>query len=153
MKNHAERIEITKELDLCAPHIDTATLQVLSDMYSANFLQGTESEEPVQLDKAVKVSPVQGAQINHIMRSRGARRSLEIGFAYGFATLWMLDALSAQQDTFHVAVDPFEKALWGGVGLRQIERLPYTGKFEWVEDYSIHALSRLIQQKTTFDFI
>jgi hypothetical protein len=27
------------------------------------------------------------------------------------------------------------------------------GKFEWVEDYSIHALSRLIKQKKKFDFI
>jgi hypothetical protein len=62
-------------------------------------------------------------------------------------------ALSSQQDALHVAVDPYEKTYWGGVGLRQIERLPYTGKFEWVEDLSIHALSRFIKQETKFDFI
>jgi hypothetical protein len=57
---------------------------------------------------------------------------LEIGFFYGFSTVWILDALSAQRDNLHVAIDPFEKG-GGGVGLYQIGRLPYVTKFEWIE--------------------
>jgi predicted O-methyltransferase YrrM len=146
-------IEVTKELKLLQPEINAETVRVLSDMYSASFLDGTESQKPVELIKDARISISQGAQINQIMRSRGVRRSLEIGFGYGFSTVWMLDALSAQRDTCHVAIDPFEKTYLGGVGLRQVERLPYVTKFEWIEDYSIHALSRFIKQKTNFDFI
>ena len=153
MKDDAARIEIAQKLKLGAPNISAETLHVLSDMYSADFLHGTESETPVKLNKIIQISPDQGAQINHIMRSNGVRRSLEVGFAYGFSTLWMLDALSAKQDSVHVAVDPFEKKYFAGVGLRQVARLPQRGKFEWIEDYSIQALPSLIKQKAEFDFV
>jgi len=65
----------------------------------------------------------------------------------------MLDALNGQDQALHVAIDPFEKTQLGGIGLYQTARLPYSVKFEWIEDYSIHALSGLIKQKAKFDFI
>src|SRR5262249_48162420 len=69
------------------------------------------------------------------------------------STVWIMDALRGQTDGFHRAVDRFEKLHWGGVGLRQVARLSNSSNFEWLEDYSIHALSKLIKQKEVFDFI
>jgi len=135
------------------PKLHPATVQVLSEMYSADRLQGTENPEPIDFHKAARVKIRQGSQINQIMRSRGAHKSMEIGFAYGFSTVWMLDALNGQDQALHVAIDPFEKTQLGGIGLYQTARLPYSVKFEWIEDYSIHALSGLIKQKAKFDFI
>src|SRR5689334_15241581 len=96
---------------------------VLDEMYSATELAG------ISIDPLVKISPAQGEQINKLMRGMGAERSLEIGFAYGYSTIWMLDAVK----TKHVAIDPFEVSDWNGIGLRQVSKLD-TDKFEWIED-------------------
>ena len=156
MNNDAARLplaQIESELKRCAPEIDGETVRVLADMYTASQIMGTQSQQPVSFDKTTRISIAMGAEINKIMRSRGVRRSLEIGFAYGFSTVWILDALSSRPDAFHIAIDPSEKTTFGGIGLHQVSRLPNAANFEWIEDHSFHALSRLIKQGAMFDFI
>ena|SRR2546425_6116058 len=129
------------------------TLTVLQEMYSADKLYGTESAEPVPLDGITKTSFEQGAAIHALMRNRSTKRSLEVGMAYGFSTVWMIDALRERADTWHIAIDPFEKTHWRGIGLAQVARLGFKYNFQWIERQSIHALSDLIRQQAKFDFI
>jgi predicted O-methyltransferase YrrM len=87
------------------------------------------------------------------MRANSVKRSLEIGFAFGFSTIWMLDALRSRSDSQHIAVDLLEKTLWHGIGLTQVERLSFYKRFEWIENLSVHALSGLIRKDEEFDFV
>jgi predicted O-methyltransferase YrrM len=119
-------------------------------MYHAKALLGTESAEPILLDRRTLIRPDQGATIHDFLRSHSIKKSLEIGFAYGFSTIWILDAM---QSNPHVAIDPFEKTGWHGIGLVQVKRLGFKYNFRWIEDYSIHSLSDMIRQKERFDFI
>jgi predicted O-methyltransferase YrrM len=129
------------------------TLTVLRDMYSADKLYGTESAEPMPLDGSTKTSFEQGAAIHALMRNRSIKRSLEVGMAYGFSTDWMIDALREHADSLHIAIDPFEKTSWHGIGLAQVARLGFKYNFQWIERQSIHALSDLIRRQEKFDFI
>jgi len=87
------------------------------------------------------------------MRTHSTERSLEIGFAYGFSTVWMLDALRSRSNSLHISIDPFEKSQWGGIGLYQVQRLASETRFNWKNDLSIHALSDLIRETAKVDFI
>ena len=122
-------------------------------MYDGKALLGTESEKPVALDQISRMRPEQGAMLRQLMMDSSASRSLEVGFAYGFSTLWMLDALRKHREAVHVAIDPFEKSSWHGVGLRQVDKIRFEGRFKWIEEFSIHALCDLIRQREKFDFI
>jgi predicted O-methyltransferase YrrM len=126
------------------------TRNILDDMYGSTPLFGTESAEPIALDRTTMISAQQGAAIHDFIRSHSIKKSLEIGFAYGFSTIWILDALQSQT---HVAIDPFQKSYWHGIGLAQVKRLGFEYNFRWIDDYSIHALSDMIRQKERFDFI
>ncbi len=53
----------------------------------------------------------------------------------------------------HLAIDPFEVSLWHGIGLVQAARVRTAAKFTWLPGYSVHALSRLIRTRESFDFI
>jgi hypothetical protein len=54
----------------------------------------------------------------------------------------------------HRAIDPFEETRWSGVGLQLVRDLGDNGvRFEWLPDYSIHALSQLIKQGRLVDFV
>lgn len=144
---------ILDQIRSASARLHPTTLLVLADMYGPGKLRGTESDELLSIDEHTRVSIEQGAMLNTLMRDHSVERSLEIGLAYGFSTVWMLDALCSLKGSAHTAVDPFQKTHWGGIGLAQAARLEYAGRFEWIPDYSIHALSRLIHNKRQFDFI
>jgi predicted O-methyltransferase YrrM len=129
------------------------TVDLLAEMYRADALQGSQSRRPVPLNKLPRILIEQGATMNWLMRSHTVKRSLEVGFAYGFSTIWMLDALRPRRNALHVAIDPYELSLWHGVGLTQVDRLASGVRFEWIENFSIHALSDLIRRNEKFEFI
>jgi predicted O-methyltransferase YrrM len=121
---------------------------ILGEMYSAPQLQG--SDGLVEIDPVTRIDRTKGAELNRLVRENGTSVSLEIGLAYGFSTIWIMDALAS--DGRHIALDPCQSSLWKGVGRTQAERLP--GKrFELLEEYSIHALSDFIRAGKRFDFI
>lgn len=146
------RPRILGELREFAPNLHPATIDILVDMYSSDRLQGTESDEPVSIG-VTRISLKQGAMLNKLMRTHSVERSLEVGFAFGFSTIWMLDALQSKNNSLHTAIDPFEKTWWSGVGLHQVQRLGTETKFSWKNDLSIHVLSDLIRETAKFDFI
>lgn len=131
-----------------APALGAQALEVLTQMYSATHLQGTDGEAEVGL---TKIGPLQGAVLHRLVRQTGALRTLEVGFAYGFSTIWLLDALPP--GGHHVAIDPHERTAYAGVGLRQVEKLGAQQRFSWCEALSIHALSDAIRQGEQHDLV
>jgi predicted O-methyltransferase YrrM len=113
--------EINYSIKQLAPNLHQTTSNILVDMYAAvagfHKIYGTESDAPFSLDGVTATSIAQGANINALMRDHSVHRSLEIGFAYGFSTVWMLDALRLRNNSLHIAIDPFEKTQWKGIGL------------------------------------
>jgi predicted O-methyltransferase YrrM len=146
-------IKIRDQIKSASPHLHQRTLDVLADMYSAEKLFGTEANGPITINKNIRISIEQGAMMNRLMRSYSVKRSLEIGFAYGFSTIWMLDALRSRSSAFHVAIDPWEEHTFHGIGLGQVKRLGFGVRFEWTKNFSMHALSDQIRKGEKFDFI
>ncbi len=134
-------------LALC-PELGVAALELLAHAYSAERLEGTEGWAEPGL---TRISMLQGAVLHKLVRQTGAQSTLEIGFAYGFSTMWLLSALPA--GARHAAVDPHERAMYAGVGLRQVQRLGAQAAFEWREAFSIHALSDAIRRGERHDLI
>jgi predicted O-methyltransferase YrrM len=143
--------EVETALGTLAPHISHAGRETLLRMYSSGALDGTE--EKARAVGQEKISILQGSELNRILRDIKAAQTLEIGFAYGFSTIWLLDAVATQGGR-HNAVDPFEKRRWGGVGLHQVSQTTGFDKlFKWHEAFSIHALSDFTRSGETFDAV
>jgi predicted O-methyltransferase YrrM len=150
---HFATIKIRDQIKSASPYLHRRTLDVLADMYSADKLFGTEADGPITINKNIRISIEQGAIMHKLMRSHSIKQSLEVGFAYGYSTVWMLDALQSRSNAFHVAIDPWEEHTFHGIGLSQVKRLGFGVKFEWIKNFSIHALSDLIRKGEKFDFI
>ena len=128
--------------------ISTDAQAILDDMYSSPTLDGIDG--PVEIDTVTRIDRRLGSELNRLVREAGAKRSLEVGLAYGFSTIWIMDALA--EGGSHIAIDPFQSSYWSGVGAAQARRLE-SRDFRLIEDYSIHALSDLIRAGERFDFI
>ena len=132
---------VTKsQLQSLAPSLDPRSLNVLAEMYEAKSLCGTESGDPILINEKARITPNQGASIRELMINNSVSRSLEVGFAYGFSTIWILDALRGKPNGRHIAIDPFEKSSWHGIGLKNVEKVQFETDFEW----SIFLLSGVI---------
>ncbi|MCI0601227.1 MAG: class I SAM-dependent methyltransferase [Beijerinckiaceae bacterium] len=146
-------ISIHDQIKRSCPRLHPGTNAILAEMYRADELYGTECDRPVTINKLARVTIRQGAMMNKLMRSFSIQRSLEVGLGYGFSTVWMLDALRPRRNALHAAIDPYQKSFFKGIGLTQVKRLESGARFEWIEDFSIHALSGLIRQGEKFDFV
>lgn len=145
--------DCTDSLLRSCENLSDSALQVLRDMYGGGELWGTDPASPHRPDGITRISIAQGAALHKLVRDSKVSRSLEIGFAYGYSTVWILDALRKRDDAVHHAIDPFEATLWHGIGLVQASRVKTAAKFRWLPGYSVHALSRLIRSRESFDFI
>lgn len=149
---HASKVVAEREIRELAPQVEDATVSFLAEMYSSTHLMGTESREPIELLDAVRVPIVQGSEINRLARSIRANRTLEIGLAYGFSAIWMLNAIGQQDEGCHIAVDPYEKELWSGIGLEQVGRYcTRRSSFKWIPETSLDALTSMIRNGETVD--
>ena len=81
------------------------------------------------------------------------RRSLEIGLAYGFSTVYILAAMEETGVGRHLALDPFQANQWHGVGALQARHFGMEQSFQLLEEYSSVALARLARLREEFEFI
>lgn len=153
MAHIVDPAKVRPRLLRAAPDLRPEGLERLATMYSATRLAGTEAAEPVEVVPNVRITIEEGAALYDLLRVHDVRSSLEIGFAYGFSTIWFLEALAGQQGARHFAIDPFEKRNWHGIGLKQVELLDSPVAFEFMPERSIMALPDLIRRQQSFDFV
>jgi predicted O-methyltransferase YrrM len=123
----------------------------LKSMYSGELQPGTNG--PVELDKLTRISEPQGMWIYETHRRLKPNRSLEVGLAYGFSTIYILAAIDRTGAGHHTALDPFQQNSWHGVGALQAKHLGMEPSFQMLEEFSIPALARFATQKVGFELI
>ena len=79
--------------------------------------------------------------------------SIEIGLAYGFSTLFILDAAFHTNAGRHIAIDPFQDSMWHGIGRQAVKELSFDSKFEHIPETSVTALTDLSKQGAKADYI
>lgn len=69
------------------------------------------------------IDPDEGHFIYNIIKADPSIRTcLEVGCAYGLASLHICSALSGRTGATHTIIDPFQKSGWDGIGLGYIEQ-------------------------------
>jgi predicted O-methyltransferase YrrM len=99
---------------------------------------------------ATKISVPEGMAIFNLCRENKAMRTLEIGLAYGFSTMYFL---AASENSFHVAIDPFIEEWWHGVGLNNVKEVGMSNRVRFIGDISLIALPKLLAESAKFDVL
>lgn len=99
------------------------------------------------------MSVADGQFLQKLIRSVNATRTLEVGMAYGVSSLFICDELSRiTKSPSHVAIDPFQRSDWQGIGLANVTRAGYSPFVEFLEEPSEFALPRLAASGRVLDF-
>jgi len=105
------------------------------------------------LDQATMVSFSQGEKLAEIHREVRPDLSIEVGLAYGFSTIFLLDSMFENRYGRHIAIDPFQKSYWSGIGAAAVEQLGFTDRFTWLDERSDAALSRMNAQGVRAQYV
>jgi len=96
-----------------------------------------------------------GRFLRDLCHREGARTVLEIGMAWGLATLWLSEALvgNGAAPGAHVVVDPFQTAQFHRAALNSIRTLGLATMVEFHEEFSAYALPLMAQEGRAFDLV
>jgi predicted O-methyltransferase YrrM len=107
------------------------------------------SDGTAQLPLHSYMTEERGALIDRVFRILKPDISLETGFAYGVSTLFVCDALAANDKAAtHIVIDPWEHSYWRGIGLNNIARAGYEQFIDFREERYELALPSLLAHGT-----
>jgi predicted O-methyltransferase YrrM len=100
------------------------------------------------------ISPQEGVFLRNLIQGDASiERTLEIGCAYGLASLPICSALRGRPNAWHLIVDPLQSTEWRSVGIANLKREGFT-QFELLEEGSEFVLPRLAAARSgTFDLV
>jgi predicted O-methyltransferase YrrM len=135
-------------------------IQVLPDKFKGTLLSMYDGQDQLgldgnmhKLDLSTKITPMQGMCIYNLCQEMKPQKTLEIGFAYGFSTLYFLAYIESNNRGIHTAIDPFEEDYWHGIGLQNIKELNMESSFQFIPDYDLYAIPELAKKNQKFDVI
>jgi predicted O-methyltransferase YrrM len=100
------------------------------------------------------VDEAEGAFLSSFIRDRiDIAETLEVGFAYGISALHITTATLGRAGAKHVAIDPFQRTDYKGIGIANLERAGIKS-FELIEEFSELALPALLRERPqSFDLV
>lgn len=106
--------------------------------------------------------PIEHEEIRSVLKKTGAKKTLEVGFAYGTSALLFAEHHQKMGHTgmSHYVVDPNqfgeEEGHWNGIGAENMKRVGFVRNKNWklLEESSTEALPGLLKRnRGTFDVI
>jgi predicted O-methyltransferase YrrM len=98
-------------------------------------------------ERIVSISVEEASFIHEFVRKLSIKRTLEIGFAYGYSAAYIISATGCK----HVVIDPNQKE-YQNLGIRNLEALGLQDRYELQEQPSYLALPELLKEGKTFEF-
>jgi predicted O-methyltransferase YrrM len=129
-----------------------ATRKKLQALYAGGEHRGTDGKMH-RIDATTRIKPEHGKALTALHQMIRPNLSIEVGLAYGFSALLFLDAMHEGGYGRHIAIDPYAKSYWNGVGLAAIEDAGLSERLEWIEAPSCIGLTRLIDAGHRAQFV
>jgi len=99
-------------------------------------------------DEGTSIKKYEAEFIYNFLHEKGIKNTLEIGFAYGCATAYIISATRNN----HYVIDAFQEQIFSNAGLINMERLKLKEFLSFEHDFSHFALPKLVKKGIKVDF-
>lgn len=130
---------------------------MLLSMYNSKPQVGIDGNL-YSIDDTTRVSIEEGFLLNELCQKVRKKNILEVGFGYGFSSIFILSAIIDEPTWTHTAIDPYQYTDWKGIGFASVLHiLNYRNadvqSFKLISSCSDIALSSLQSLGKKFDLI
>ena len=129
----------------------------IKKIYDQNYIKDMNNNK---IKITSHVNPKEGLHLYKVIKKYKLKNTLEIGFANGISTLYILSALhenmkkDCEHKYTHTAVDPYQTKQWKQAGLINVRQSKMHKIFTLIEDKSYNVLPHLLQKyKNYYDLI
>jgi predicted O-methyltransferase YrrM len=129
----------------------TVGTPLIGQIYASGVVAAADGEHRAIYPWSIPASV--GFALRDLIRRRGLGRTLEIGMAYGLATLFMCEAHRERGTGRHTAIDPCQRLEFRGLGLLNLERAGLASLLECIEEEDARALPDLERRGDRFDLV
>lgn len=123
----------------------------LDSLYQSDPQKGA-NDVLYPIDHSTRINIPCGLDLYNLCMRIQPKNTLEIGLAYGFSTLYFLEAQQQLKFT-HIAIDPAQFTSYSGVGHTSAVEHSIVDKFIFHKMFSFECLSMLKMQQKSFDII
>ncbi len=127
------------------------TPDVIAEIYRSGVVRADSGETRAIYPWAVPAAV--GIALAHLIRTRRCTRTLEIGMAYGLATLFACRAHREAGGGHHTAIDPHQRLEFLGIGLSNVGRAGLSPLLTFIEEEDATALPDLERRGERFDLV
>lgn len=128
----------------------------LEAMYAGKPQLGLDNN-PYPIDGGTRVTRREGLWLFNACKELNARKTLEVGLAFGYSALYMLAWHKSQESSEHVAIDPGQDNIWwrtvGRANCRDMGFGPGSERFRFLNGTSAVMLGHLVGMNEKFDLI
>src|SRR5690349_23097786 len=96
--------------------------RALESIIAKNMVESVDGEK-IRLENQIPTG--EGLFLQDIISSLKPTTSLEVGFAYGISTIFVCESLMSVGAKKHVVIDPDQKTLWKGIGIKNVREAGY----------------------------
>lgn len=125
--------------------------ELIEQIYKTGKVQDAAGNEYPIGDIAVR--PERGRRLYDAVKAEQAKRTLEVGGAWGLSMLHICQALLENGGGGHTLIDPFQQAHYHNCGLMNARRAGFEGMVNHYANPSQLAMPELWRAGLTFDFI
>lgn len=97
--------------------------------------------------KAISITEKEGKYIYNFLKKNKIKKTLEVGFAYGCSTAYIISATKSQ----HYVIDAFQET-YPNIGIKNIEKLKLKKFLIFENDSSHNVLPKLLKGGVRVDF-
>ncbi len=125
-------------------------LKVLVEIFEKGTIESNNSGERIPLHS--NTTKDQGLFLQQVFDLVKPQKTLEVGFAYGISTLFILEKHKEinSLDKAHIVIEPDE--YWGTAALHNIEKEGLTKYLKIESDFSDMVLTKLYHEKYTIQY-
>jgi hypothetical protein len=105
-----------------------------------------------KLDADTAIKREQGMWMYRLCREVKPKKTLEIGLAYGYSTLYFLAAIRENGFGLHTSVDPFQ-GVWHGIGSCCAQSVDMSESFRFIDEKGVPAMVRFADRGESFEVI
>ena len=109
-----------------------------------------EDENIVRLNSNINYT--EGCVISHIIKKYKCKKCLEVGFAFGISSSFIL---KSSEKVSLISIDPYQSSQWNNYGLKLLKKLNVISRHTLIEKKSHQGLPILLNKfgENSFDFV
>lgn len=124
---------------------------IIESLYETKHAENAEGE--MMAIEPASILPEDGEMLYSLVRKKSEGRSLEVGLAFGLASLYICQGHIDNGGGHHTAIDPYQELWFKQCGTLNVAKLGFADSFRFIQKRTHEVLPQFFNDGERFDLV